>query len=700
MGTPYEYTATNDKGEQVGWDGSQWVPIAPAPQTVLTPPPVPRPATPGLDPGTSQFAHNPSGRTRVHSLGPHKGQAVTAQESQRQDMVGKALANPFNMADKVTGTGIGTAAHGAVQMGKGNLLEGGTEALAGVGDTLAPMVGVGALTNPVGTAVGMGLSTVTSTGAQAGVKAMGGSEKAQNFAAEAGGWIPAAVGGMTNKFEKLPEKLGAKMDQRTVGKASEEITKGTTYQKANFTQQLDRTIQRGHLPEIERKFQPRTVKDAATAMYKYMDDFEESVVKDAIRRHPDGRISGDDVAKSVSELATDEVQKFAPEELSTLGKEISRYAGKDMSLVEAFEHLKRLNAATMRLRRGSPQDAASAERINGLLRAREAAAGAVRQALYGRLETLGEQGIGEWQKDYGAMSTLAKTMYQNVARAEKAGKGPGLGDEYLKGHNPWIILSAIGLGGYAGEPGLGAMGAMGIPFMKWVADRRATPNARVGRAFKRLGKTGLVPPDQKIAPPPAGLLGSAPTQMGSSTTPLGTPSQPPEAAPSSRAERMGLLLGPAPERTPRDAGGRIPLGSQKEPIIDAGPMAQDAAKGKPGRIPKGKEGGGQMTKSYTTSSTFKRPPVLTWDPQARKSMVNASGESAASAEAISRVNTERSAGIKRVKIDTRSGKEIPLIGVDAVDAKAGPYDRIIKRYPDGREEVQDQGTKARPTKKK
>ncbi|HEX3156806.1 MAG TPA: hypothetical protein VHV32_19410 [Candidatus Angelobacter sp.] len=76
---------------------------------------------------------------------------------------------------------------------------------------------------------------------------------------------------------------------------------------------------------------------------------------------------------------------------------------------------------------------------------------------------------------------------------------------------------------------------------------------------------------------------------------------------------------------------------------------------------------------------------------------NGSGESPASQEAINRVSSEKSQGVQRFRIDTRSGKETPLIGVDAVDAKAGPYDRIIKRGPKG-EEVVDEGPKARPPK--
>jgi hypothetical protein len=77
---------------------------------------------------------------------------------------------------------------------------------------------------------------------------------------------------------------------------------------------------------------------------------------------------------------------------------------------------------------------------------------------------------------------------------------------------------------------------------------------------------------------------------------------------------------------------------------------------------------------------------------------NASGESSASMEAINRASSERRANVSRVKIDTRSGKETPLIGTDAVDAKAGPYERIVKRQPGKPDQVLDQGEKAKPIK--
>jgi hypothetical protein len=85
---------------------------------------------------------------------------------------------------------------------------------------------------------------------------------------------------------------------------------------------------------------------------------------------------------------------------------------------------------------------------------------------------------------------------------------------------------------------------------------------------------------------------------------------------------------------------------------------------------------------------------------AAKTKINASGESAASQEAINRASSEKAAGTKRVRIDTRSGRETPIIGTEAVDAKAGPYDVIVQRTPGKPEVLLDSGRTARPYRPK
>ena len=75
---------------------------------------------------------------------------------------------------------------------------------------------------------------------------------------------------------------------------------------------------------------------------------------------------------------------------------------------------------------------------------------------------------------------------------------------------------------------------------------------------------------------------------------------------------------------------------------------------------------------------------------------NASGESAASQEAINRVTSEKTQGIQRYRVDTRSGVETPIPNTaDAVDIKAQPFEEIRQRGPEG-DTLLDRGTQARP----
>ena len=80
--------------------------------------------------------------------------------------------------------------------------------------------------------------------------------------------------------------------------------------------------------------------------------------------------------------------------------------------------------------------------------------------------------------------------------------------------------------------------------------------------------------------------------------------------------------------------------------------------------------------------------------------VNGSGESSASQEAINRAKSEKTAGVKRVVVDTRSGNERPLVGVDAVDYTPKPYESVEFRGGKRDGEIIDQGSSARKYKRK
>lgn len=81
--------------------------------------------------------------------------------------------------------------------------------------------------------------------------------------------------------------------------------------------------------------------------------------------------------------------------------------------------------------------------------------------------------------------------------------------------------------------------------------------------------------------------------------------------------------------------------------------------------------------------------------QSRPVTTNGSGDSAASQEAINRVASDKANGVHTYRVDSRSGKPTPLLGVDAVDAVAGPHDHIVQIKGDQVTPV-DSGKSAKP----
>lgn len=98
--------------------------------------------------------------------------------------------------------------------------------------------------------------------------------------------------------------------------------------------------------------------------------------------------------------------------------------------------------------------------------------------------------------------------------------------------------------------------------------------------------------------------------------------------------------------------------------------------------------------------TTKVSPRAGAKPLAAELLPNGSGDSSASQEAINRDQSEKGQGLKRVVVDTRSGQERPLLGVDAVDYQAKPYESVEFRGGNRDGEVIDQGRSARPYQRK
>jgi hypothetical protein len=180
-----------------------------------------------------------------------------------------------------------------------------------------------------------------------------------------------------------------------------------------------------------------------------------------------------------------------------------------------------------------------------------AEAGALRDALYSKLDEVAGPGAAQLKQAYGALSNVQKELYgrqlvaarqQPESLSEQMGAVRGAGN-MAKG--AFQTLTGNVLEGPANIVG----GAQNIAIARLLKSRNSS-DAMIARAFKA---TEPAPP---FAPPqgpqiagllPRGAIQTPPPAQG--TSPL---SAPPPIAATTRAQRLGLLL-------PQQAGGRVPL---------------------------------------------------------------------------------------------------------------------------------------------
>jgi len=369
--------------------------------------------------------------------------------------------------------------------------------------------------------------------------------------------------------------------------------------------------------------------------------------------------------------------------------------------------------------------------------AREAAANALRDGVYNTLEAYGkDQGVTarELRQDEGSLISFRNAVMQKLFNGEQVVRGTG-----STGLGRGIAREVIKYGTAAAGGGLGT--AVPIP-------GAAVAGALTGRGVGGYLANRLLPVEDMSR---NDLIESAFTKKARGADVTETPSerqirgqirQPAEAAPKGQQEvpfgppalfgqEQGALTSTEkfaswyrdnypetnipPERTTGEfddaikAGGAVPGGIQKSGMEDYPDFAyfHDPITGSSLALPtnepitpervqaKIQESRNTYLAKPTPKTRAAAEPDIEILSHKGESNINASGESAASKEAINRINSEKHAGIIRMREDTRSGKRLPLPTVDAVDAKAGPYDRIIKVYPDGYEEVLDQGEKAK-----
>lgn len=467
MANGNDITATNPKtGEKLRWDGKQWQPIK----------------------ASSSALQRVSKPTKFE------------QERAQPEAMGFTPGNILGQA----ATGIGELVSGGAEMGKDLLMASSPAMMLRGPDAATELVKKyffdparqqmqqARATTGLESAGHMGAAALpiigpwaAGLGEQAGRGDIGG--------AIARGGTQVLAGELGKKLPGVPEKVSKSLEPRRIEKATEGIKKSVTSGVTEkFGPSLDRAIQRGYLPEIERQFNPKNIREATHAVLDTASQLESKIVKPAVNKYPNETISGDVIAKEVGTAIRAVDRKFY-KNVDAVAEVYKQFKGKDIPLPIAHELLTDLNAGERRLRKATPEDKAAAEKLDRSVAALGEAAESIRAQLYKKLESLGEKGIAEYQKDFGALKDIGTVMRKNIARAERIGKGPTMMEEVSK--HPWLALTGVfGLGGGL-ELGHGELGAaaLAVPFIKWAMDRRGVPNAVIERALGKLGKTTKSP---------------------------------------------------------------------------------------------------------------------------------------------------------------------------------------------------------------
>jgi hypothetical protein len=400
----------------------------------------------------------------------------------------------------------------------------------------------------------------------------------------------------------------------------------------------------------------------------------EGKVQEYIAANPQDTIAGHatPIADVKAALGKNITKGFTEEGL----KAIDKYpVSDDMTVADADKVRNQLNAenrASMKSKNN--YDVANMRQTDPAFAAREALANSLRQGVYDKLEQRGIQGVQQLRQDEGSLIKIRNGAESRIYSSDKGVSGTATAGVARRVAGRMAKTTATGLGaaggaafgGLPGAAGGAALGAeVGEAVRQGIAPGNLTRDQLIERAFKTPQTQGAQYPAVPPKPQVAGQLGQGPVNVKT-------------------GQPFNNQMPPSGTAAPTQAEATAAAASQK------------AANTPSVRIIRNPETG-RLMKQYLTAGEGK---VYYEEPVGTKGVrPNASGESSASQEAINRVKYEKQAGIKRFKIDTRSGNEVPLTGVDAVDAKPGSYDVIVQRGPNG-ETVLDAGNKAKPYRPK
>lgn len=311
----------------------------------------------------------------------------------------------------------------------------------------------------------------------------------------------------------------------------------------------------------------REAHDAANNAIKKID----GQVKGAIAQIGDEKVNADSILDR-ARAAVDAVKR-TPEERAAAMKLLDGLGVKgQIGIGEADALRERLNAELAGDYDKTGSDRATLRKTNSAYAANEAAANALRDAIYDKLEERGVKGARDLRRDQGALMEMRDHYRDNIVKAEaadtkeppgtKLGKLATVGGKAIGGAAGGALGSVLGPGGavggaFAGKE-LGGLAGEALG-KKLSVDNR--PNARIARSFEGMGKSDLHAPVLG-APTPI------PTVPAEAIPPGGLPFEKSAEQPRANAglweQQVGknpdlTWGGEAPQRLGRIGGEQLPL---------------------------------------------------------------------------------------------------------------------------------------------
>lgn len=170
-----------------------------------------------------------------------------------------------------------------------------------------------------------------------------------------------------------------------------------------------------------------------------------------------------------------------------------------LTLPEADAARKQLNAENKGIQKRNNYDIATARQVDPGYAAREAAAIALRDGIYVRLEGLGLPGVAELRRDEGALIAIRNAAERQIYAGEKI--APGTRPTGLKRAAGTLIRStSVAAGSVLGTPGAVAGSMLGDELAGAVVGSGTTRDAMIERAFRRALTKGPQYPAVPAAP--------------------------------------------------------------------------------------------------------------------------------------------------------------------------------------------------------